>query len=315
MRQPVHTVYGGAHLFKADTAGKFGKLALEFMQEYAPDARAFAAALGASTTAEISQRVYEAVRRKLESDPVEDFRIDFEDGFGFRPAAEEDSAAQGAARELARGMDAGSLPQSIGVRIKPFSADLRVRAERTLQIVLSSLLKESNGKFPPHFVITLPKVDSVDQVRRLAELLSNFESAHKLPVESLKLEIMIETPQAIVSRQGDLQIGKLVQAGEGRCIAAHFGPYDYSASLGISAQCMAAGAFPIPMCAVHCMAAFIRAGIFTLPNSHLDMPQTTFFSWRDCLPLRSGFPPLWPWRLKQPWLETSSTMPQPGGAY
>ena len=38
-RQPVHTVYGGAHLFRADSAPKLGALALAALDEYAPDAR------------------------------------------------------------------------------------------------------------------------------------------------------------------------------------------------------------------------------------------------------------------------------------
>ena len=39
-RQPVHTVYGGAHLFKSDTAQKMGVVALAALHEYAPDAAA-----------------------------------------------------------------------------------------------------------------------------------------------------------------------------------------------------------------------------------------------------------------------------------
>ena len=37
-RQPVHTVYGGAHLFRRDTARRLGDLALAALDEYAPDA-------------------------------------------------------------------------------------------------------------------------------------------------------------------------------------------------------------------------------------------------------------------------------------
>src|SRR5690242_968557 len=45
-RQPVHTVYGGAHLFKADTARKLGAVALRAVEEHAPDFAAFARAIG-----------------------------------------------------------------------------------------------------------------------------------------------------------------------------------------------------------------------------------------------------------------------------
>src|SRR5215217_1512035 len=36
-RQPVHTVYGGANLFKSDTAIKMGEIALKNLQTYAPN--------------------------------------------------------------------------------------------------------------------------------------------------------------------------------------------------------------------------------------------------------------------------------------
>src|SRR6476469_6663116 len=36
-RQPVHTVYGGANLFKSDTTNKMGEIALKSLQTYAPN--------------------------------------------------------------------------------------------------------------------------------------------------------------------------------------------------------------------------------------------------------------------------------------
>src|SRR4051812_1949431 len=77
-RQPVHTVYGGAQLFKFDTTKKLGEVALRFLQEYGRDAHAFAAAIG--TSDKLADRVWERVVEKLQREPVEDFRIDFEDG-------------------------------------------------------------------------------------------------------------------------------------------------------------------------------------------------------------------------------------------
>ena len=77
-RQPIHTVYGGAHLFKADTAAKLGATARRVMQEHAPDAGTLAAAMGIAGT--LAERVYARVQGKLTSEPVEDFRLDFEDG-------------------------------------------------------------------------------------------------------------------------------------------------------------------------------------------------------------------------------------------
>src|SRR6202521_2452964 len=45
-RQPVHTVYGGAHLFGADLAERLGEVARATLEEYAPDAFTFARAIG-----------------------------------------------------------------------------------------------------------------------------------------------------------------------------------------------------------------------------------------------------------------------------
>ncbi len=87
-RQPVHTVYGGAQLFRADTAQRLGKIANAAFAEYAGDAAALARATGIGDTA-LAQRVHERVRDKLAREAVEDFRIDFEDGYGVRPDDEE----------------------------------------------------------------------------------------------------------------------------------------------------------------------------------------------------------------------------------
>src|SRR5258707_5605003 len=45
-RQPVHTVYGGAHLFRADTAQRLGQVAERSFAENAPDFVIFARAIG-----------------------------------------------------------------------------------------------------------------------------------------------------------------------------------------------------------------------------------------------------------------------------
>src|SRR5690606_6792539 len=90
-RQPVHTVYGGAQLFTAETPKKLGELALRALDTYAPDATTFAEAIGISGS--LAPKVLERVRDKLAREPVEDFRIDFEDGYGNRPDDEEDGHA------------------------------------------------------------------------------------------------------------------------------------------------------------------------------------------------------------------------------
>ena len=219
-RQPVHTVYGGAHLFKADTAKRIGAVALRTLQQYAPTPKAFATALGVKMAAAVYHRVVEKLRRE----PVEDFRLDFEDGYGNRPDAEEDGHAVSAAREVAAGLTAGTLPPFIGIRIKPFTEDLRERSFRTLELFLTSL-----KTLPPNFVVTYPKPTMPVQVETLADLFDQHESKLGLPPGSLRMELMIETPQSILLLQ------ELLAAARGRCVAAHFGTYDYTASMGITA--------------------------------------------------------------------------------
>ncbi|HEY8132555.1 MAG TPA: phosphoenolpyruvate kinase, partial [Thermoanaerobaculia bacterium] len=150
-RQPVHTVYGGAHLFKSDTAVKLGSLAVRALHEHAPDAKTFAQAIGLSST--LAETIYARVLEKLKREAVEDFRIDFEDGYGNRPDDEEDRHAEIAAREVATGMRNGTLPPFIGIRIKPFSQELTRRSVRTLDLFVSTLVAEG-GKLPPWFVVT-----------------------------------------------------------------------------------------------------------------------------------------------------------------
>ena len=139
-RQPIHVVYGGAHLFKADTAARLGATALRVLNEHAPDAGTLAAAAGIPP--ELAERVYMRVKEKLTRQPVEDFRLDFEDGYGNRPDAEEDGHAQSAAAEVAAGSKNGTLPPFIGIRIKNLGDELRERSLRTAQLFIDHLLKE-----------------------------------------------------------------------------------------------------------------------------------------------------------------------------
>ncbi len=231
-RQPVHTVYGGAHLFKADLAGKLGGIAIKFLREYLPDPETLSAALGLHENA---SRVHERIVEKLMREPVEDLRCDFEDGYGNRPDAEEDAHAREAALEMARGMAEQTLPPFIGIRIKSFSDELLPRAVRTLDLFVTTLLSASGGRLPANFVVTLPKVNLAEQVRTLAALLAMLEEANGLSRGALKLEIMIETPQAVIAPDGSVPLRALVSAADGRCVAAHFGTYDYTASLDITA--------------------------------------------------------------------------------
>jgi citrate lyase beta subunit len=232
-RQPVHTVYGGAHLFKADAAAKLGAVALRALEEYAPTLADFAEGLGVPER--LAGVVRERVAAKLRREPVEDFRADFEDGYGNRPDAEEDGHAESVAREMAAGLAAGSLPPFLGIRIKPWNEELRERSLRTLDLFLTTLVGETGGRLPENFVVTLPKVTIPEQVTALADVFDLLEPALGLAAGALRFEIMIETTSSILDAGGRSNLPLLAEAARGRCVAAHFGTYDYTASCDITA--------------------------------------------------------------------------------
>ena len=234
-RQPVHTVYGGAHLFKSDTAQRLGSLARRSLEQFAADARSFAQAIGLPGNADLHATIYQRVTEKLQREPVEDFRIDFEDGYGNRPDAEEDGHAASAATEVAEGHKNRTLPPFIGIRIKPFNEELRVRSFRTVDIFVSNLVERNNGQLPDNFVVTLPKITIPEQVSALVALLQQLEKKTGLAEGSLKFEMMIETTQSIIDHRGQLNLPLLLGQAEGRCVAAHFGTYDYTAGCNITA--------------------------------------------------------------------------------
>jgi citrate lyase beta subunit len=264
-RQPIHTVYGGAQLFKATTIGKLGELAMAGLETYAPDYATFARAVDLPGCAAIPAdkagtdkawqqfldapeslhdespgiwlacAVYHRVKEKLKREAVEDFRVDFEDGFGIRPDAEEDATAVNAAHEMALGLEKGILSPFIGIRIKCFHEDLKRRGLRTLDLFLTTLLEKTGGQLPDNFVVTLPKVTLAGQVEALVETFDALEPALGLAPNSLKLEVMIETTNALFDHEGRSNLPHILKATKGRCVGAHFGTYDYTASCNITA--------------------------------------------------------------------------------
>ena len=237
-RQPVHTVYGGAHLFRADTAPKLGALARQALETYAPDARRLAAALGVSddtaAAREVNDLVWTRVAAKLRTQAIEDFRIDFEDGYGHRPGAEEDGHSVTAANEVAAAARQRTLPPFIGLRIKPLSRELQARSLRTLDRFVTTLAGAAGSACPDRVIVTLPKVMAAGQVSAAARACSILEQRVSLAPGTLGLELMIETPQAIVSADGTSPLRALVAAGDGRVTGVHFGAYDYTALCGIT---------------------------------------------------------------------------------
>jgi hypothetical protein len=232
-RQPVHTVYGGAQLFQPDAARKLGNVALRALDEYAPDAAALGDALGIRHHAALDT-IYTRLREKLEREPVEDFRIDFEDGYGNRPDAEEDGHARAVAEALATRMREHTLPPYIGMRIKPLNEELRHRATRTLEIVLTELVQKA-GALPDNFIITVPKIVILQQVEFIVSELERLEQKLKLKEGTLTFEVMVETPQIVIDADGSSLLPRIPSVSKGRLTGAHFGTYDYTAGVNITA--------------------------------------------------------------------------------
>ncbi|WP_329789510.1 aldolase [Lentzea sp. DG1S-22] len=209
-RQPVHTCYVPAGRLIGSTVDDWGREALESIQpELLPD---------------LPDGVLDRVEAKLRREPVEDLRIDFEDGYGAPEDDVEDMDAESTAHLVSRWVAEGTAPQSFGVRIKSFdTAELRERGLRTLDIFLTAL-----EDVPPGFVITFPKVTSVEQVEVFGEILDLFGG-------DLRFEIQVETTQSVVDSSGRLAIPQFIEAGRGRVTGLHFGTYDYTAGCGLSA--------------------------------------------------------------------------------
>ena len=265
-RSPVHVVYGGADRFSVDTPRKLGRIALDSIKQYAPNFAEFAGAfhLGGSgelptdpkaikvletelkTSPEKTRKknesawfawsVYQKTIEKLRREPVEDFRIDFEDGYGFRAEAEEDDHAESAAAELASAFKKKRVTPFSGFRVKSLGPETYGRAVKTLEIFLNTFLDQTSNKLPENFVVTLPKVTERKQVKELSKRLSKFEKERSLRKNSIGVELMIETPGAIFDKRGRVAVGSLVDAAKGRCSSVHFGAYDYTSALGISAS-------------------------------------------------------------------------------
>lgn len=231
VRQPVHTVYVPGDRYDEKTVAEWSAESGRVLAEHGGSAAETAEAFG--LTPGLADQIYDRVTAKLAAEPIEDLRIDFEDGYGARPDEDEDAAVVAAARALAATVRDGSAAPFHGIRIKSFEAPTRHRGLRTLDLFLGELVRE--GGLGDGFVITLPKVTSVEQVTAMVNALSALEAVHGIAAESLWFEIQVETPQAIIGSDGTALIARMIAAGAGRVTGLHYGTYDYSASLGVAA--------------------------------------------------------------------------------
>jgi len=210
-RQPVHTCYVPADAVVPGLARAWGEAALDALDEHGLPP------LGLDPS--LVEEVLPRVRAKLAVEPVEDLRVDAEDGYRGGPDREDDDVRRAAAA-LATG-----APASVGVRAKSLEGPTRHRGVRTLDLFLSAL---DAGRA----TVTLPKVTDVEQVRAFLPVLDALEDAHGV---ALDLELQVETPQAVLGPDGAATLARMVHAAGPRLTGLHYGTYDYSASLGVAA--------------------------------------------------------------------------------
>lgn len=236
-RQPVHTVYVAADRYTADLPERWGSEADRLVRSHGGyDELARRLVLPGSGDAggdeELAGRLAERVRAKLAGEPIEDLRLDFEDGYGNRGDKVEDADVIRAATELAAAVRTERAPAFVGLRFKCFEAPTRHRGIRTFDLFLSTLL--AAGDLPQGLVVTFPKVSTVSQVEAMVEVCETFESAAGLAPGRIGFEIQVETPQLVLGSDGRIPVAAAIAAGGGRVTALHYGTYDYSASLQIA---------------------------------------------------------------------------------
>ncbi|HWE88667.1 MAG TPA: aldolase [Pseudonocardiaceae bacterium] len=233
-RQPVHTCYLPAGGFGLDTVQRWGERALSALRRHAATPAELADVTGLSV--DLAEAIESRLVTKLTEEPIEDLRLDFEDGYGTPGDIVEDADAERSAAALAARHRDGLGPAGLGLRIKSLDGkESRDRAIRTLDVFLCALLDGVGGELPPGFAVTVPKVTYPAQVEVCVELFEVLEDRLGLSPATLRFEIQIETTQSIVDGGGVVTIPGLLAAGKGRISGLHFGPYDYTAACGLPA--------------------------------------------------------------------------------
>lgn len=257
---PVQTLLVGAHLFRHDTAERTGARALKLLQACAPDCVSLFRALrlpgwqelptdpgrvdallaaleaggaGAPAAALLAHEVYQRLVQRLRGAAVQDLRVDFHDAFGARPDDEEDATAAAVAAEVAKGLEAGTLPPRIGVRVAPLDRTTGARSLRTLDLFLSTLVDRSGGAVPDGLLISLPEVAFEEQVTAMVQVLAALEHRLELRKGALGIELGVDSAEAVADAEGRLRTPLLVRASAGRCVAVRIDATGIGRSLGV----------------------------------------------------------------------------------
>ena len=234
-RAPIHTVYVPADQAVSGLAAAWGATAMAALAAHAADPATMAEVIGMDSN--LVAEVWPLVLAKLEREPIEDLRVDAEDGYRGGPESEDDDVLAAAAA-VASDVRAGGAPPFLGLRAKCLEGPVRARGLRSLELFLGALVDGAGGPAgldETALRITLPKITDVAQVEVMMTVLEALESAYDLPAGRLGLELQVETPQAVLGSDGRATLAPMVHAAGARCRGLHYGTYDYSASLGIAA--------------------------------------------------------------------------------
>ncbi|HLS01287.1 MAG TPA: aldolase, partial [Beutenbergiaceae bacterium] len=230
-RQPIHSVYLPGDRYTPQTPQEWGQEALQAVE----DAGGMAHLIRVHGLVEDQQAadlIAAKVEHKLATEPIEDLRLDFEDGYGDRPDEVEDADVKAAAQHIAAAAADGIAPPFVGIRFKAFEQRTRQRGLRTLEIFVETL---ASSGLPDNLILTLPMVTHVAQVEAMVLFLEALEDKLGLQRGRLTFEIQIETPQSVLGINGRSPLGPMIAAGQGRISGMPYGTYDYSAAVGIAA--------------------------------------------------------------------------------
>ena len=200
-RQPVHTVYVPANRYSRSLTSEWGGDARWIAGQHGGLER-IGRLVGLSP--DLAAEVAPLVETKLRTEPIEDLRIDFEDGYTEPDETQEMFDASRVAGDLGFSVRDGQAPPFAGLRFKCLEAPTRRRGLRTLNDFVGVLTIV--GFFPEHLVLTLPKVSTVAQVEAMVEVCAELETTHRLPAGRLRFEIQVETPQLILGPDGRVPV-------------------------------------------------------------------------------------------------------------
>ncbi|AKC41435.1 aldolase [Mycobacteroides chelonae] len=265
--QPIHTAYVSAALAGVQTTAQWGESALELLGRHED-----------VLTALDTQGVLPRVSERLASSPVQDLRVDFEDGYGWREDSTEDADARKAGRTLRALSIEANPPAVLGIRIKGLTSLHLRRSVRTLELVL-----DGASGVPRGFVTTIPKFRALAQVEAALRLFDELERVHGLPHGSLRFELQIESPQAVLGADGTATLAKAIHLGQGRLTALHYGTYDYSAACGIAAEHQSLEHPVADHAKAVMLAAAAQTGVWVCDGSTQVIPDGTLEQQRSAL--------------------------------